>query len=83
MQLDDFRAALDGAQPAVDAAWAKVHRATDAWLDAKETGDVAAYEATWEALEAATDAALAVEQRRCGLIISLLPLVEFPAKEAA
>jgi hypothetical protein len=77
MQREEYRAALAGAQPAVDAAWAKVERAGAAWLEAKTSGDPARYEATWAAWCEAADAYEAAARRFHALLVSLIPVVEW------
>ena len=83
MQPDDLRAALDGAQPAVDAAWAKVARAEVALLAAKATGDDARYAAAWGAWQAASAEYEAAAGRVTSLVASLVPLVAWKERKDA
>jgi hypothetical protein len=75
MQRDDFRAALSGAQPAVDAAWAKVQRAVLAMRAAANANDEGRYAEAWQAWQQASDEYEAAEHRLTSLIASLVPLI--------
>lgn len=76
MRHEEFREAVGGARPALEAACAKLTRATAAWLAAKATGDEARYDAAWAACDDAYGEYLAAARRYHALLAALLPAVE-------
>lgn len=82
MQREEFCAALDGAEPAVEAAWAKVARAVAAMRAASHRDNEADYAAAWQAWQQASAEYEQAMGRFHRLLVSLIPAVVWGGKDA-